>query len=702
MRFKQLSRIIALLLTVVLGLLLVTGGSFGKIGQDNDELESRTKLLSYLLREQLRQEHYSRKPFDDTFSTAAFSLFLKQLDSQKRFLLQSDVAELRRFATKIDDEIQSGNIELPFVAGTIMQRRIVEAQKTVEQLFAGKFDFNRDETLETDIDKLDYCNNAAALRDRWRKIVKYQTITRYLNLLEDESEALAKKTVTRTALREQALEKNRKKFADYFSRLLDEQPQERVDRYFNAITRAFDPHSNYLPPKIKEDFDISMRGSLEGIGATLREEDGYIKVIQVIPGSAADRQGQLAAEDIILTVAQGRAEPVEITDMRLRDAVSLIRGKKGTEVRLTVKKIDGRKLIIPIVRDVVQIEETFVKSTTLKDSSGKLFGYIRIPSFYRDFKETRNGGDGRNATDDVRAALETLSKEKIAGLILDLRNNGGGALTDAVAIAGLFIESGPVVQVKDSRDRIQVLRDRDQDIDYRGPMVVLVNKFSASASEILAGALQDYHRAVIVGSDHTHGKGTVQTMVDLDRSLSFKGMEKYRPLGALKVTTQKFYRINGESTQERGVIPDIILPDRMKYLKSGEKYSEYALPWDEVAPSPFRLWDKDAENLDLLKQKSLQRVTANTDFTEIARDAERAKKRSEDTRQSLRIDALKAERAEENALHPEQAKEDTANDKRKAGKAETAEERRQKWLDELNEDPYLLETINILDDIVAG
>ncbi|MBW6512957.1 MAG: carboxy terminal-processing peptidase [Desulfuromonadaceae bacterium] len=701
MRFKQLSRIIALLLTVVLGLLLVTGGSFGKIGQDDDELANRTKLLGYLLREKLRQEHYSRKPFDDTFSTAAFSLFLKQLDSQKRFLLQGDVAELRRFATKIDDEMQSGQIELPFVAGTIMQRRIGEAQKTVEQLFAGKFDFDRDETLETDIDKLDYCNNAAALRDRWRKIVKYQTITRYLNLLEDESEALAKKTVTQAALREQAREKTRKKFADYFSRLLEEQPQERVDRYFNAVTRAFDPHTNYLPPKIKEDFDISMRGSLEGIGATLREEDGYIKVIQIIPGSAADRQGQLAADDIILTVAQGRAEPVEITDMRLRDAVSLIRGKKGTEVRLTVKKSDGRKLIIPIIRDVVQIEETFVKSTTLKDSSGNLFGYIRIPSFYRDFKETRNGGDGRNATDDVRAALETLSREKIAGLILDLRNNGGGALTDAVAIAGLFIESGPVVQVKDSRDRIQVLRDRDQDIDYRGPMVVLVNKFSASASEILAGALQDYRRALIVGSDHTHGKGTVQTMVDLDQSLSFKGMEKYRPLGALKVTTQKFYRINGESTQERGVIPDIILPDRMKYLKSGEKYSEYALPWDEVAPSPFRLWDKDAKSIDLLKQKSLQRVTANTDFAEIDRDAERARKRSEDTRQSLRIDAIKAERAEENALHPEQA-EAAANNKRKAGKSETAEERRQKWLDELNEDPYLLETINILDDIVAG
>ncbi|PLX92580.1 MAG: hypothetical protein C0621_09090 [Desulfuromonas sp.] len=478
-------------------------------------------------------------------------------------------------------------------------------------------------------------------------------------------------------------------------RMLQETPQEYDDRFLNAVTRAFDPHSNYMPPMQKEDFDISMRGSLEGIGATLREEDGYIKVVEIIPGSAAARQGELEAEDVILKVAEGEAEPVDVTDSRLRDAVSLIRGKKGTEVRLTVKKHDTSIRIIPIVRDVVQIEETFVKSAILDDPEGPSFGYLRIPSFYRDFQASTSEG-GRNCSDDVRDELKALKEAKVAGIVIDLRNNGGGALTDAVNIAGFFIPSGPVVQIKDGRGRLRELDDEDAAVLYNGPLVVLVNQFSASASEILAGALQDYGRAVIVGSEHTHGKGTVQALLDLDRSLRLPGMDKYRPLGALKVTIQKFYRVSGGSTQYRGVTPDIILPDRLAHLESGEKYLDYSLPWDTVAPSDYRRRDHVTAFLPRLQGRSRQRIAADEKWQELQEEAKLARQRSEQTRLSLHIDEVRKEREQVKALaadghsegHPEDGEAENGGDKKT-------------WQDELDEDLYAQESLAVLRDILA-
>lgn len=670
---------------------------------------NRARLLSFILRGQINQNHYSQKPIDDALSRAAFDLYLKQLDGQKRFLLKEDTDKLEVFATLIDDEINRGRLELAALGARILSLRLVQVEKLAGELIEEKFDFSVDENLETDPDKLDFCEDEAELRERWRKILKFQVLVRYLSLLEDEESKAGtdgkKPAKSEAELLEAAREKVRKGNVDFFDRMRKETEQDHYDRYFNAIARAFDPHTNYLPPQSKEDFDISMSGSLEGIGATLQEEDGYIKVIRIIPGSASSRQGQLQAEDIVLEVAQGKGEPVDVTDARLRDAVSLIRGKKGTEVRLTVRKPDGRRLIIPIIRDVVQIEETFVKGTILEDEETKIkFGYIRIPSFYRDFKNTGRGGEGRNSTDDVREELRKMSKAGIDGLVLDLRNNGGGALTDAVSITGLFIEKGPVVQIMNRNGRINVLSDQDPSIDYRGPMVVLINKFSASASEILAGALQDYRRAVIIGSEHSYGKGTVQTMADLDTNMPFINLDKYRPLGAMKVTTQKFYRVSGESTQYRGVVPDIILPDPLRHVEAGEQYVDNSLPWDSVALTKFTPW-KVPLTLPPLVDRSRERVSASEEFNEILAETERAKERREQTRQSLAIDVVRKEREEEKKLrtsklmgHGAMGMDDDEADAKKDRSLDDAE-REKEWLKELTEDPYIGESRRVLLDM---
>ncbi|MEJ2199673.1 MAG: carboxy terminal-processing peptidase [Desulfuromonadaceae bacterium] len=673
---------------------------------------NRARLLSFILRGQINQNHYSQKPIDDDLSKAAFSLYLKQLDGQKRFLLKQDVEQLKAYETLIDDEINRGNLELAPLGAQLLSKRVPQVEAMVKELIDQGFDLDVDEALETDPEKLDYCSNTRELRERWRKILKFQLLIRYLNL-QDEQEEL-KKAGDQTAsqkplksaaeLREEAREKIRKGNIQFFERILKETVQDHYDRYFNAITRAFDPHTGYLPPQSKEDFDISMSGSLEGIGATLQEEDGYIKVLRIIPGSASSRQGQLQAEDVILEVAQGDGEPIDVTDSRLRDAVSLIRGKKGTEVRLTVKKPDGSIVIIPIIRDVVEIEETFVKGTILDDTeSGKNFGYIRIPSFYRDFKHTGSDGNGRNSTDDVHKELKRLSKKGISGLVIDLRNNGGGALTDAVSITGLFIKKGPVVQIKNRNGRVNILSDLDADVDYNGPLVVLINRFSASASEILAGALQDYRRAVIIGSEHSYGKGTVQTMADLDSSLPFSNLDRYRPLGAVKVTTQKFYRVSGASTQYRGVVPDIILPDRLRYLEAGEQYVDNSLPWDTIDSTRFSPLDKELPVLSQLARNSQNRIENNAEFKAIIDDAERATMRRDHTLQSLKIDVVRKEREEEKVLAKKldspHGQEGMDPEEIKEKQALSDKERLELWLKELNKDPYVVESLHVLEDM---
>ncbi|HEY5672340.1 MAG TPA: carboxy terminal-processing peptidase [Malonomonas sp.] len=661
---------------------------------------NRARLLGHMLQQQLTSNHYSQKPTDDALSRTAFDLYLKQLDFQKRFLLLEDVAQLKGYEDQIDDSIRRGRLDLSNIGRNLLNLRIEQIQKMLDGLLAEEIDPLLDESIETDPEKLEFAATIEALRERWRQILKFQVLSRYINLREDDigtddaGQLLPVDKQQEQQLLAKAREKVGKTNRNLLARMLEESAQDHYDRYLNAISRAFDPHTGYLAPTSKEDFDIQMSGSLEGIGATLREEDGYIKVVKIIPGSAAARQGKLGEDDIILKVAEGADDPVEITDTRIRDAVALIRGKKGTEVRLTVKKPDGRQLVIPIIRDVVEIAETFVKGATVVDKQGgQKFGYIKIPSFYRDY----SGKTERNCTDDLRAELRRLQQEKISGLILDLRNNGGGSLSDAVSVTGLFIKTGPVVQVRNGDGKIRVMSDDDSSVEYDGPMIVLVNRFSASASEILAGALQDYGRALIVGDAHTHGKGTVQALLDLDRYIRLRGMDKYMPLGAVKVTIQKFYRISGESTQEKGVAPDVVLPSRLDGLESGEKYLDNALPWDHIKSANFRRWEHSAKNVEQLQQLSQQRVTSSADFKAIVSEALESQLRREQTRQSLLLSDLLEER--------EQLRETSGSSsphggmtmgekKGKDGEALSLEE-------SLAEDPYVDEGVALLLDLLA-
>ncbi len=693
------------LIVLPLALLLPLENGYAESAQDIDQ--KRNKLIGYMLSKQLPSLHFSDKKVNDELALAAFDLYLKQLDFQKRFLLSSDVAQLQSFAPVIDDNLARGTILLPATGYDILNERVNQVEAIVSQLQKEKMAPDEEETMETDPEKLDYVADLEGLKKRWRQIIRAQIINRYLDL---EEEYLKEgKKIDRPQLWEEASGRVAKRFKDFFNRLNQETLQDHYDRFFNAVARAFDPHTNYMAPSRKEDFDIQMRGSLEGIGALLREEDGYIKVVRIIPGSASARQGRLEAEDVILAVGEKNEEPVEVTDMRLRDAVRLIRGPKGTEVLITVRKSNGTKDIIPIVRDVVQIEEAFVKQTTL-EADGKKFGYILIPSFYRDFEKSRTASGGRNSTDDTRAAILALKEQGIEGIILDLRNNGGGSLVDAVDIAGLFIDSGPIVQVKNSYGLKRILDDDDPALVYGGPLVVLVNQFSASASEIVAAALQDYRRAVVVGGKHTHGKGTVQTIIDLNENIPLLHLKRYDDLGALKATIQKFYRINGGSTQYRGVVPDIVLPSLFSHLESGEQYLDYSLPWDQDAPADYQPYSDKIADLETIIDRSRKRVAQSEGLRLISEEAARSAEMSKQTLINLSLDSVRAKRAEERAAREKVGAQfsslETAqdNDSQDIGQdlLSNGATDRGDWLETLKKDPYVSESEMIINDLATA
>ena len=690
-------------LTVFLALFFFTAGS--GITKDIQEFDQkRNQLIGYMLDKELPVIHFSHKEMNESLSLAAFDLYLKQLDYQKRFLLSSDETVLRSFAPHVADNLEHGTNVLPETGYDIMKERIGQVEKMVDQIMAVDFDMKSDEVYETDPEKIAYVDDLQGLEDRWRIIMKAQVISRYLEL--EEGQKKAKEILPDEEMWKQAKEKESKVNKDFFLRLHQETLQDHYDRFFNAVARAFDPHTDYLPPSQSEEFDIQMRGNLEGVGAVLREENGFIKVVSIISGSPAAKQGMLQAEDTLLQVSEKGANPVDITNLRPTDAVRLIRGPKGTEVLLTVKKPDGAKKVIPIVRDVVQIEDTFVKDTVIDAPEGGKIGYILVPSFYRDFEKTSNREDARNATDDTRKAIKDLKKDKVKGIILDLRNDGGGSLTDAVAIAGLFIKSGPVVQVKDSNGKIRVLSDDNANIEYSGPLVVLVNQFSASASEIVAAALQDYKRAIIVGGEQTHGKGTVQTIINLNKNLRDSMSKEIGNLGVVKVTIQKFYRITGGSTQYNGVVPDIVLPSLFQHLKSGEKYLDYSLPWDQIGSAKYTSFSGNPIDLDMIRKRSLQRSEHDPGLQAIAEEAIKADLRSKQTAISLKLTDMRQmieEAGEERKkissqfqnhqtrLYDDQLETTDGNNVKKDDVLS--------WKEELKQDPYVGEAKNIIIDM---
>lgn len=563
----------------------------------------------------LKSFHYSPQSLDDTYSTRIFDLYLKSLDYNKVYFTKDQIDILSSYKTKIDDEIKANSLEFFDLSLELINGQLKKIQDLYPKLLQNPIDFSVKEDININSDKRDFCNSQAELEEYWRKYIKYQVLTEIIALenedkkkAENEENFVAKSPVQ---LEDTARQIIKKRYDTRFKRIAKISRNDRFSSYVNAIAGAFDPHTNYFPPTEKEDFDISMSGKLEGIGATLSEKDGYIKVVEIVPGSPSWKQGELKAEDIILKVAQGDNEPVDIIDMRLDEAVRLIRGPKGTKVVLTVKKIDGSIVTIPIIRDVIVLEEKYAKSTILTTNDKKSYkiGYIYLPQFYTDMNDIH----GRKCSKDIEKEVTKLKNANVDGILIDLRNNGGGSLNDVVEIGGLFIDKGPIVQVKSMESPARQYNDNDGKTLYDGPLAIMVNTFSASASEILAAAMQDYKRAIIIGTESTYGKGTVQRIVDIDRLVSHE-YQSQKPLGAIKVTIQKFYRINGGTTQFQGVKPDIILPDLYDKIDIGEKELDYPLPWSEIKSVPYTTW-KSAPNIKDLAKKSANRTQKDTAFT---------------------------------------------------------------------------------------
>ena len=671
---------------------------------------TREVVLGNILKGALENMHLSNKQIDNGLSENAFKVYLERLDYGKQFLLQSDVKSLEKSKREFDDMLISGELAILEASSELLNKRIGQIDKYVETLLNKPIDYSSKETIETDPKKRHFPANEKELYAHWSKLMKYEVMSRIVDTKEEQNglatdeKGNKKKPTSDKKLSDVEIEKDArakvlKSYKKIFARLVNEKYSDKLDKFYNSITKVFDPHTNYLVPEEKEDFDIDMSGKLEGIGAILREDNSYIKVEKIVPGSASWKTKEVEAEDIILKVGQGREEPVDVVDMSLRDAVKLIRGKKGTEVRLTLKKPNGLIKVVPITRDVVEIDESYVKGTVLELTTNKTkIGYINIPKFYRDF----NDRAGRNVTDDTRKEIVRLNKEGVEGIIVDLRNNGGGALEDARMISGLFIEKGPIVQVKAHTGAVDILADTDSTIDFQKPTIVLINRFSASASEIVAAALQDYGRAVIVGGEFSHGKGTVQAVVDLDGYVSPMA-KSYSPLGALKITIQKFYRVNGSSTQYKGVTPDIILPDQFSHLESGEKFLDYSIPWGEVKPVKFDKW-KNKLDVKALRANSLARVKKNQKFAHILESMKWFKEQKARTKRSLSLVDFEKERKEirekTDIFKKELENKDLLVKDLSGNKEKAFQEKFEDFAKTMRKDAVIEESVHIMDDML--
>jgi carboxyl-terminal processing protease len=605
--------------------------------------EAKDEMIMKLIVQGISSSHYAPNEINDGFSQHVFELYLKRLDYSKRYFTQSDIDGLKVYETKIDDEVRDGNFEFFDRSDAIYMGRMAMIKDLYKQILTQPFDFKTDDKIALDAEELPWAKDEAELRERWRQSLKFQVLSRLQTELDlqdkNKSESNPAGTVTKTfaEMEQDARVKVMKTYDDWVKRMDKVDAQDRRNVFLNAIASVNDPHTGYFPPDDKENFDIQMSGQLEGIGATLQEKDGYIQVSAIVPGSASYRQGELQEDDIILKVAQNKEEPVDIVDMKLDDAVKLIRGPKGTEVRLTVKKADGSTKIIPIIRDVVVLEETFARSAIIKNNySNKGIGYIKLPKFYADFQNK----NGRSCAKDVRIEVEKLKAQGVDGIVIDLRNNGGGSLMDVVEMCGLFIDQGPIVQVRSRYGEPQVLEDTDKQVVYDGPLAILVNSSSASASEIMAAAIQDYKRGIIIGTP-TFGKGTVQRFFDLDNSI--RGENEMKPLGSIKLTTQKFYRINGGATQLKGVTPDVIIPDAYAYVDRGEREQDYVMPWDEIAPCKYNVWKIDQNTYNKVRRDSRERMGKDPAYKVLETNAQFMKTQRDEKFASLNLDAYRAE-----------------------------------------------------------
>lgn len=664
--------------------------------------DPKDKVLLTILRYVLTEGHYQPQEINDAFSEKVYTTFLEKLDPSKRYFLQADMDEFSAYKYLIDDQIKNEDLSFFFLVYNRFTQRTEEAEQYYPEILEHAFDFSKNETLNFDYENALYAQNTNELKNTWRKQLKTSTLSRLHNKLEGEKdkkkEDTTYKITTIDVLEKEArtsVEDNMKEFFERFDELTH---SDWFTTYINCISEQFDPHTNYFDPIIKKSFDQRMSGKLEGIGARLQKQHEYTKVIELIYGGPAWKQGDLEVGDLILKVAQAEGEPLNIVGMRLDKAIEFIKGKKGSKVNLTVKKIDGTTKVITIIRDVVELEETFVKSSVIEKNNRK-FGVIHLPSFYIDFDKKNS----RNSATDMAQEIERLKKDNIEGLVLDLRNNGGGSLQTAIEISGLFIKNGPMVQVKYRKSEAEVREDKNNKIQWNGPLVVLVNELSASASEIFAAAMQDYGRAVIIGGKQTYGKGTVQSVLDLNRYHNLN-----EDLGALKMTIQKFYRINGDSNQLEGVHSDVELPSRYTYLEIGERDYENALKYDQVPAANYTPWNNYA-NFNEVVNNSKNRIAVNSTFKLIDENAKWIKKSQDETTISLNINTYTTdiENHEEASKKFKSIRDYTSNftftsplyEQKLISTDENLGEKRDVWHKNLNKDIYIEEALNIVSEL---
>lgn len=724
---KRNYKILVLVLLFAVASCSFTTKSFDDPNKDKTLIE----LITYVL----ENGHYDAKDINDSFSKEVFEDYMEALDPLKRYFYASDIEEFKAYELKIDDQIKNSEISFFDLTHTRLQKRMEEAKGIYKEILAQPFDFSKEEKIDTDYEEIAYVSSKEEMKNRWRKQLKFNTIANYYDLKEEQEMARTNETANEKAtdahtltngevpardsagdsteevedilsktdaeLEAEARETTLSSLDEYFDFNDDLERKDWFSVYINAIVEEFDPHTFYFAPQDKDRFDMAMSGKLEGIGAKLQKKNDNIKIIEIISGGPAWRGEELEVGDEISKVRQeDEREAVSVVGMRLDDAVNLIKGPKGTKVILTVKKVDGTVEEIKITRDVVELEETYAKSSVVT-KDGHTYGVINLPKFYFDMENYSE----RNAASDVEKEIIRLKEQDMEGLVLDLRNNGGGSLKTVVDIAGLFIKEGPIVQVKSKMEGQEVLKDTNPAVLWDGPLVILVNELSASASEILAAAMQDYKRAIIIGSKQTYGKGTVQNVLDLNRWVRNSDLGD---LGALKITTQKFYRVNGGSTQLEGVKSDVVVPDRFSYIDIGEKDQENPLPWDKIEPAKYEVWNGYID-FEQTISNSKARMANNEQLNLIEENARWIRDQRDETVFPLSYADYKAEIElnEEQAAKFDEISEYTTDltyeslpyEKEMFATDTVLAEKRSRWHESLTSDVYMEEAIHVLEDL---
>ncbi len=670
------------------------------------ETDDKDDLVIQLITYVLDQAHYLDKEIDDNFSEEVFETFIKNIDPYKRYFYASDYKDFSKYKLSIDDSFKNPDLTFFNLVHDRFINRISETKSIYKKILSNPFDFTKQEQFNLDIDEMEYVNNESELYDRWRRLLKIYVIENYHDEIKDDQRKFEKDStflIRSNAEIEETVRLDLSQTMDESYRVLQEelQRQDWFSIYINSFVSQYDPNTSYLDPDSRDRFDVDISGNYAGIGAMLRKKIDKVEITEIISGGPAWRDNTLEKGDAILKVRQeDEDEAVSILGMRLSEAVKLIKGKKGTNVYLTIKKVDGNVSEISIKRDIVLLEETYIKSSIVSKSDLK-YGVINIPKFYIDFDNQSN----RDAAKDLRLEINRLKEEGVKGLVIDLRNNGGGSLKTVVDMAGMFIKNGPVVQVKYFDKEKQILSDRDRSILWTGPLVILVNEGSASASEILAAAMQDYKRAIVIGGNQTWGKGTVQVVFPLNRMV--RGNTN-GDLGALRYTTQKYYRINGGSVQLEGVKSDINVPYRYKYLDFGEKDSDNPMQWDEIGKADYSTWQSNFDFNQAI-EKSKIRMENNNYLKLVDENAKWIKSVRDNKIVNLNYDDFKEE-IEKNSLETEKFKalDDYSMDYtfnslpyeiNLISSDSVLGMKRERWHKSLSKDIYIEEALNVLSDL---